>query len=64
MPPILCDSSEANVTVGDFSPKAADIAIDPNAGRVPILAGRAGISYAELLGRIVEAAARRCGLWT
>jgi len=36
----------------------------PNYSDLPILAGRAGLSYAELLGLIVEAAARRCGLWT
>ena len=40
MPPILCDSSEANVTVGDFSLNEADIAIDPKLGRVPMRAGR------------------------
>jgi D-alanine-D-alanine ligase len=31
---------------------------------LPILSGLAGVSYPELLGRIVEAAARRYGLWT
>ena len=41
MPPILCDSSEAKVSVGDFSVNVADIAIEPNVGRVPIRAGRA-----------------------
>ena len=40
MPPILCDSSDANVTVGDFSLNEADIAIDPKLGRVPMRAGR------------------------
>src|SRR5947208_2130068 len=41
MPPILWDSREANDTVGDFSVKAADMAIEPKLGRVPIRAGRA-----------------------
>jgi len=38
--------------------------LHPTYSDLPILAGRAGISYAELLGLIVEAAARRWGLWT
>jgi hypothetical protein len=41
MPPILCDSNEAKVMLGETSPNAADMAIEPNAGRVPIRAGRA-----------------------
>jgi hypothetical protein len=41
IPPILCDSSEAKLMVGDFSGIRADIAIEPKAGRVPIRAGLA-----------------------
>jgi len=38
--------------------------LHPVRSDLPILCGLAGISYPELLGRIVEAAARRWGLWT
>jgi len=38
--------------------------LHPTYSDLPILARLAGISHAELLGRIVEAAARRWGLWT
>jgi D-alanine-D-alanine ligase len=38
--------------------------LHPTYSDLPILCGLAGISYAGLLGRIVEAAARRWGLWT
>ena len=38
--------------------------LNPTYSDLPILAGRAGTSYTELLGQIVEAAALRCGLWT
>src|SRR5262245_18334178 len=54
MPPILCDSSEANGTVGDFSVNAADIAIDPKAGLVPIRTGRLvpiPIGYGDIFRR-------------
>jgi D-alanine-D-alanine ligase len=37
--------------------------LHPTYSDLPILAGRAGSSYADLLGQIVEAAARRWGLW-
>ena len=40
MPPILRDSSEAKERVGDFSGRAADMAMEPKDGRVPIRAGR------------------------
>jgi hypothetical protein len=53
-PPILCDSSDANDSVGDFSTNAPDIAIDPNVGRAPIRAGRAvpsPIGYGIILRR-------------
>lgn len=38
--------------------------LHPTYSDLPILAGRAGTSYTELLGQVVEAAALRCGLWT
>jgi D-alanine-D-alanine ligase len=38
--------------------------LHPTYSDLPILAGRAGIPYADLLGLIVEASARRWGLWT
>lgn len=38
--------------------------LHPTYSDLPILSNLAGISYPELLGRIVEAAARRWGLWT
>jgi D-alanine-D-alanine ligase len=38
--------------------------LHPTYSDLPILSRLAGISYPELLGRIVEAAARRWGLWT
>ena len=38
--------------------------IHPTYSDLPIMSTLAGISYAELLGRIVEASARRWGLWT
>jgi D-alanine-D-alanine ligase len=38
--------------------------LHPTYSDLPILAGRAGISYPDLLGQIVEAAALRWGLWT
>src|ERR1041385_7541337 len=40
MPPILCDSNEAKLRVGDFSENGADMAMEPKAGRVPMRAGR------------------------
>ena len=38
--------------------------LHPTYSDLPILSGLAGISYPELLGRIVEAAGRRWGLWS
>ncbi|HEX4962254.1 MAG TPA: D-alanine--D-alanine ligase [Thermoanaerobaculia bacterium] len=38
--------------------------LHPTYSDLPILAGRAGTSYIELLGQVVEAAALRWGLWT
>ena len=38
--------------------------LNPTYSDLPILIGRAGISYQELLGMIVDASARRWGLWT
>ena len=38
--------------------------LHPTYSDLPILAGRAGTSYTELLGQVVEAAALRCGLWS
>jgi D-alanine-D-alanine ligase len=38
--------------------------LHPTYSDLPILSNLAGISYPDLLGRIVEAAARRWGLWT
>jgi D-alanine-D-alanine ligase len=38
--------------------------LHPTYSDLPILAGRAGTSYAELLGLIVDAAARRWDLWS
>jgi D-alanine-D-alanine ligase len=38
--------------------------LHPTYSDLPIMAGRAGLTYAELLGQIVEAAARRWDLWT
>lgn len=38
--------------------------IHPTYSDLPIMSTLAGISYPELLGRIVEASARRWGLWT
>jgi D-alanine-D-alanine ligase len=38
--------------------------LHPTYSDLPILAGRAGISYQELLGQVVEASARRWELWT
>jgi D-alanine-D-alanine ligase len=38
--------------------------LHPTYSDLPILADRAGIPYAELLGQVVEASARRWGLWT
>ena len=38
--------------------------LHPTYSDLPILAGRAGTSYTELLGQVVEAAALRWGLWT
>ena len=38
--------------------------LHPTYSDLPILAGRAGTPYAELLGQVVEAAALRWGLWT
>jgi D-alanine-D-alanine ligase len=38
--------------------------LHPTYSDLPIMAGRAGLTYAELLGRIVDAAARRWDLWT
>lgn len=37
--------------------------LHPTYSDLPILAGRAGIPYADLLGQVVEASARRWGLW-
>ncbi|HEY0554262.1 MAG TPA: D-alanine--D-alanine ligase [Thermoanaerobaculia bacterium] len=37
--------------------------LHPTYSDLPILAGRAGIPYAELLGQVVEASARRWRLW-
>src|SRR5213595_1857057 len=56
-PPILCDSSEANVTVGDFSPKAADIATEPNAARV-----RFGGDVRGFWGEIADGDVRLAGI--
>jgi D-alanine-D-alanine ligase len=36
----------------------------PTYSDLPILAGRAGIPYAELVGQVIEATARRWGLWS
>jgi D-alanine-D-alanine ligase len=38
--------------------------LHPTYSDLPILAGRAGVPYPDLLGQIVEAAALRWGLWT
>ena len=38
--------------------------LHPTYSDLPILAGRSGISYSELLGQVVEATARRWGLWS
>lgn len=38
--------------------------LHPTYSDLPILAGRAGIPYAELLGQVIEASARRWGLWS
>ncbi len=38
--------------------------LHPTYSDLPLLAGRAGISYDELLGQVIEASARRWGLWT
>lgn len=38
--------------------------LHPTYSDLPILAGRSGISYADLLGQVVEATARRWGLWS
>ncbi len=38
--------------------------LQPTFSDLPILAGRAGTTYSDLLGQIVEAAALRWGLWT
>jgi D-alanine-D-alanine ligase len=38
--------------------------LHPTYSDLPLLAGRAGISYEELLGQVIEASARRWGLWT
>lgn len=38
--------------------------LHPTYSDLPILAGRSGIPYADLLGQVVEATARRWGLWT
>ena len=38
--------------------------LHPTYSDLPILAGKAGTSYTELLGQVVEAAALRWGLWT
>lgn len=37
--------------------------LHPTYSDLPILAGKAGVPYAELLGQVVEATARRWGLW-
>jgi D-alanine-D-alanine ligase len=36
----------------------------PTYSDLPILAGRAGIPYAELVGQVIETSARRWGLWS
>jgi D-alanine-D-alanine ligase len=38
--------------------------LHPTYSDLPLLAGRAGISYEELLGQVVEASGRRWGLWS
>jgi D-alanine-D-alanine ligase len=38
--------------------------LHPTYSDLPILASRAGISYVDLVGQVVAAAARRWGLWT
>jgi D-alanine-D-alanine ligase len=38
--------------------------LHPTYSDLPILADRAGITYADLLGQVVEASARRWGLWS
>jgi D-alanine-D-alanine ligase len=38
--------------------------LHPTYSDLPIMMSRAGVSYADLLAQIVEAAARRWGLWT
>jgi D-alanine-D-alanine ligase len=38
--------------------------LHPTYSDLPILAGRAGIPYADLLGQVIEASARRWGLWS
>jgi D-alanine-D-alanine ligase len=38
--------------------------LHPTYSDLPIMMGRAGVSYADLLGQVVDAAARRWGLWT
>lgn len=38
--------------------------LHPTYSDLPIMMGRAGVAYADLIGQIVEAAARRWGLWT
>ena len=45
-------------------PPGLGIRLHPTYSDLPILAGRAGTSYTELLGQVVEAAALRWGLWT
>ncbi len=37
--------------------------LHPTYSDLPILAGRSGIPYAELLGQVIETSARRWGLW-
>jgi D-alanine-D-alanine ligase len=38
--------------------------LHPTYSDLPLLAGRAGISYEDLLGQVVEVSARRWGLWS
>jgi D-alanine-D-alanine ligase len=38
--------------------------LHPTYSDLPILAGRSGFSYSDLLGQVVEATARRWGLWS